>query len=107
MTMRLYARRKGWPMRRLGASVRHSPRSAGGRDRFDLLIRLDPDLDADQQARLLDIATRCPVHRLLAAGSDIVIETGHSDLPRPVSAPMHARAAEKLCRSDEPVATAA
>ncbi|WP_106511475.1 OsmC family protein [Allosphingosinicella deserti] len=107
MTVRLYARRKGWPMRRLSASVRHSRASASGRDRFDLLLRLDPELDADQQARLLDIANRCPVHRLLAASSDIVIETGYSDLPRPVSAPLHARAAETLCRSDEPVSKAA
>ncbi len=86
MTMRLYARRKGWGMARLRANVRHSRPSATGRDRFDLLIQLDPDLSAGQQARLLEIAQRCPVHRLLAPAADIVTTVGHSDLSRPVTA---------------------
>ncbi len=83
MTMRLYAERKGWRMARLAAEVRHSRPAATSRDRFDLLIQLDPDLSADQQARLLEIAGKCPVHRMLAPGAEIVTEVGHSDLSPP------------------------
>jgi putative redox protein len=96
MTMRLYARRKEWGMARSRVKVRHSRLSAAGRDRFDLLIELDPDISADQQARLLEIAKRCPVHRLLAPGADIVTTVGHSDLSRPVSAASPNAAVEQL-----------
>jgi putative redox protein len=107
MTMRLYAQRKGWRMARLSAKVRHSRPSATSRDRFDLLIQLDPKLSADQQARLLEIASKCPVHRLLAPGADIVTEVGHSDLSPPSSASTPRRSEKELRSSDEAALKAA
>jgi putative redox protein len=107
MTMRLYAQRKGWRTARLRAEVRHSRPSASGRDRFDLGIELDPDLSADQKARLIEIAKRCPVHRLLAPGSDIIISVGHSDLSPPVSAGLPKRAMEQFRTTEETAAKAA
>jgi putative redox protein len=41
------------------------------RDVFHRTLRLTGPLDADQRARLLEIAERCPVHRTLVAGSRI------------------------------------
>lgn len=75
MTIRMYARRKDWPLAHVAVDVRHG--QMHGRDcadcpdktvRIDLfrrVIRLDGPLDADQRARLLEIADRCPVHRTL------------------------------------------
>jgi putative redox protein len=75
MTLLLYARRKRWPLERVEVRLSH------GRDyardceecaeqpaQIDLIerrITLIGDLDDTQRARLLDIATRCPVHRTL------------------------------------------
>ncbi len=65
MTLALYARRKQWPLE--GVEVRR---------RLDLIEReigLRGGLDAEQRARLLEIADRCPVHRTLV--SEIVIRS--------------------------------
>ena len=71
MTMRLYAARKGWPLARATVRVLHT-RLADGRDRFAREITLEGALDADQRRRLLEIAERCPVHRTLERGAQII-----------------------------------
>jgi putative redox protein len=81
MTIRMYARRKGWPLESVAVDVRHEKVHAedcadceerGGRiDRFERVVRLDGDLSADQRARLLEIADKCPVHRTLEARARI------------------------------------
>lgn len=71
-TLRLYAKRKNWPLGALQVEVSHA-REAGATppDRFLRTIRLGGDLDAEQRARLLDIADKCPVHKLLTTGAAI------------------------------------
>jgi putative redox protein len=71
MTIRLYATRKGWPLSKVRAAVRHSRASLQARDTFDIDIALEGELDAAQRARLIEIAERCPVHLTLARGSDV------------------------------------
>lgn len=72
MTLRLYADRKGWPLERTVVTLRHALRATGDqRDGFSREIRLVGDLSEAEQARLLEIAERCPVGRTLAAGVDI------------------------------------
>lgn len=75
MTIRLYATRKGWPLDHVEVQVRHVERASSGaaKDVFSRVIRLDGDLSAEERARLLDIAERCPVSRTLTGGS--VIQT--------------------------------
>jgi len=73
ITTRLYANRKGWPLTRVSASIVHHPASAGQRDRFERTVTLEGDLDVDQRARLIDIASRCPVSQTLSRGSDVGI----------------------------------
>ena len=80
MTMRMYARRKKWPLTGLSVDVTHDrmhaqdAESASERiDRFRRVIALEGPLDAAQRARLLEIADRCPVHRTLETGA--VVET--------------------------------
>ncbi|MGD8394333.1 MAG: alpha/beta fold hydrolase [Candidatus Eiseniibacteriota bacterium] len=83
MTLRLYARRKGWPLRSVTVAVRHarihaedcaSCETADGRvDRLERTLTLRGDLDDGQRQRLLEIAARCPVHRTLQ--SEVQVET--------------------------------
>ncbi len=74
MTCRLYAARKEWPLDRVTVEVGHTGRTATARDRFVRRIGFTGKLDDDQTARLLEIAERCPVHRTLVAGADVVTE---------------------------------
>ena len=84
MTVRMYARRKGWPLDHVRVDVCHDKVHAqdadaanGAKaDRFTRVIYLEGDLDADQRARLLEIADRCPVHRTLEQTSQIVTRAG-------------------------------
>lgn len=71
MTLRLYAGRKGWPLNRATVRVLHS-RTAGGKDRFAREVTLEGSLNDDQKRRLLEIADRCPVHKTLDGGSEII-----------------------------------
>jgi len=84
MTIRMYARRKDWPLKHVRVDVCHDKvhaQDAGGVtpekiDRFIRTVFLEGDLDASQRARLLEIADRCPVHRTLEATSEIVTRAG-------------------------------
>jgi putative redox protein len=83
MTLRLYARRKQWPLARIVVRLAHGRIHAedcaecetkqGFLDRIERTIELEGPLDAEQRARLLAIAEMCPVHRTLA--SEIVVAT--------------------------------
>ena len=83
MTIRMYARRKGWPLSHVRVDVSHDKVHAqdaemakdakdAKADKFTRVITLEGDLDADQRSRLLEIADRCPVHRTLEKTSVIV-----------------------------------
>ncbi len=73
MTIRMYARRKGWPLEHVCVDVTHDKvhaqdagQSDGPKiDRFLREIRLEGPLDDDQRQRLLEIADKCPVHQTL------------------------------------------
>jgi putative redox protein len=72
MTLRLYAERKGWPLARVQVSVLHHRPSLEARDLFEVKIGLEGDLDEAQKAQMMLIAQRCPVHRTLDRGSDML-----------------------------------
>ncbi len=80
MTIRMYARRKGWPLTHVAVDVSHDKvhaqdaRSGSGAqaDTFTRVIRLSGNLDATQREKLLEIADKCPVHRTLERSSKIV-----------------------------------
>src|SRR5262245_53000716 len=75
LTLRLYAERKGWPL--TDAIVWVTGEREEGRYRIRQRVFLQGTLDAGQQSRLMEIATRCPIHRILAG--DIAITTSASD----------------------------
>jgi putative redox protein len=93
MTLRLYAERKGWPLRRVEVGVRHNRASLDARDLFDRTIRLDGPLDEAQQRQLLAIAERCPVHRTLDRGADVrtTLTAGLTAQPSAAEPPEHMR----------------
>jgi putative redox protein len=82
MTIRMYARRKGWPLDHVSVDVTHDKvhgQDAGAErgakiDRFERRITLDGDLNADQRQRLREIADKCPVHQTLERANEIVTE---------------------------------
>jgi putative redox protein len=82
MTLRMYADRKQWPLEGVDVQLRHAKIHAadcadcetkdGKIDRIERTITLSGPLDAEQRARLLEIADRCPVHRTLHSEIEIV-----------------------------------
>ena len=79
MTVRIYATRKGWPL--TGAEVRleFNPEGtpAEGND-IRRTITLEGDLSSEQRERLLEVANKCPLHRILTGKIRI-----HSSLTPP------------------------
>jgi putative redox protein len=83
MTLALYARRKAWPLEDVTVTLHHSRIHAtdcaecetkeGMLDHIDTEIVLRGSLSAEQRAKLLEIAQKCPVHRTLT--SEINIRT--------------------------------
>ena len=73
ITVVMYAERKGWDVDGLEVEVEFAgtPR-AGETARFDVAVTLPTDLDPEQRQRIMVIAGKCPVHRILAAGADVV-----------------------------------
>ena len=81
MTIRLYARRKEWPLDHVEVDVSHdkshandcqSCESEGSKiDVFNRLVRLRGPLSDDQKTRLLAIADKCPVHKTLSGSSRV------------------------------------
>jgi uncharacterized OsmC-like protein len=81
ITVTMYAQRKGWPLEGITVWLRHSRIHAddcaecetkiGLLDRIERDLRFAGPLSAEQHARLLEIADKCPVHRTLKSEIDI------------------------------------
>jgi putative redox protein len=83
MTIRMYATRKDLPLERVSVALVQEHVHAddltacvgGGEDcmrQFAREITLVGDLDDAQRQKLLEIANKCPVHRTLEAGAQVV-----------------------------------
>jgi putative redox protein len=97
MTMKLYAKRKGWTLDRQAVRVTHEKGSADKRDRFDRLLELGNVTD-EQREGLLEIAQRCPVHLLLERGADVTASIAAAELPAATPDCLHAQEIDDLCR---------
>ena len=83
MTLRMYAERKGFALQSVEVWLSHNRIHAkdcedcetkeGMLDEISSEIHMVGDLDETQRKRLMEIATRCPVHRTLS--SEIKIRT--------------------------------
>jgi putative redox protein len=72
MTLQMYASRKSWPLDDVQVSV--TSKTEGDATQFTRSIRLIGNLDAEQKARLLEIAGKCPVHKTLSGRITIQTE---------------------------------
>jgi putative redox protein len=80
MTIRMYARRKGWPLDHVQVDISHDKvhaqdadaQGAQKVDRFTRVICLRGELSDDQRRRLLEIADKCPVHRTLEQTAEVI-----------------------------------
>ena len=91
MTLRLYAGRKKWPLQAVTVELEfertHAEDCAGCEDpkrRLDRVrrrIRLTGPLDATQVARLGEIAQKCPVHKTLTAGLQVMDDVALAGSP--------------------------
>lgn len=83
ITVRMYAERKGWPLRLVTVRLRHRRIHAsdctgcetqtGRLDHIERELQFEGELTGEQRTRLLDIAERCPVHRTLH--SEVLVST--------------------------------
>jgi putative redox protein len=67
ITLELYAARKGWDLGEIEVDVEVDLEQPA----FDVAIRLSGELGSEQRERLLKIASKCPVHRVLAAETKV------------------------------------
>lgn len=73
ITLRMYADRKGWPMEGVDVVIGMVGGSAPAMTRT---LQVHGPLDAEQRARLLEIADRCPVSRVLESGLPVTTTYG-------------------------------
>jgi putative redox protein len=83
ITVQMYAERHQWPLKGVRATVSYarvlaennpdSESAVGMVDQFEMEISFVGNLSAEQQQRLLEIAQRCPVHRMLV--SQVLVHT--------------------------------
>src|SRR5437899_12989606 len=102
MTVGLYARTKTWPLENISVSLRHSRIHAkdcaecetkdGMLDRIDVEIGLTGALTAEQRAKLLEIAGKCPVHRTLTSEINIRLQPAPNPASRPAAVAKHSNA---------------
>jgi uncharacterized OsmC-like protein len=91
MTVGLYARRKQLPLENITVSLRHSRIYAkdceecetkeGMLDRIDVEVELTGALTAEQHAKLMEIAGKCPVHRTLSSEINIRLRSAQKSSP--------------------------
>ena len=70
ITMEMYADRKGWELGQLEVDVEVGYEGTVPND-YEVSIKLPPGLDEEQRRKLLVIATKCPVHRVLAGEAHV------------------------------------
>ena len=73
ITIIMYAERKGWEVGAIEVGVDYLTPSVDREPSFEVKIRIPTELSDEQRARILVIASKCPVHKTLAA-QDVKIE---------------------------------
>lgn len=82
-TLRMYADKKGWDVERidLELSIRIEKSERGQISHMESIIDITGNITAQERARMLEIAQKCPVHKLLT--NPIQIQTSLKPESRP------------------------
>jgi len=74
ITCEMYAERKGWELGdvEVDVEIEYDP-DRGTAKGFEVTLRVAAPLDDDQRERLLVIAAKCPVHRVIAGETPVEI----------------------------------
>lgn len=103
ITLKMYAERKGWPLRGLEVDLHYGRGEPRGR--VERTLHVDGDLGEDQLARLADIAERTPVTLTLKAGVDIFTSLAARPDQAHVEAALDEALEESFPASDPPSMT--
>jgi putative redox protein len=72
VTIEMYAQRKGWDVGKVEIDVDATYEGSAPLS-FAVTLRLPAELSDEQRERLLTIASKCPVHKLLAGETPVAI----------------------------------
>jgi putative redox protein len=71
-TLKMYAQRKEWDLKEVHTDIKFiSGDKPGSLPTIHRDIKLEGDLDREQKERLMTIANKCPIHKLLAGEVEI------------------------------------
>lgn len=99
MTVRLYATRRKWPLEHVRVKVTHHRSGLDAEDAFHRELQFEGSLSVEQEQKLLEIASHCPVHKTIERGSTVVTSLAPSDrqMDEAVSLCEHMRDMEQAC----------
>lgn len=68
ITLRMYAARKSWPLTGVEVDLAFNPdgEPAGGGNEIRRRVTLHGMLSPEQRERLLEVANKCPIHRVMS-----------------------------------------
>lgn len=74
ITLRMYANRKGWDLTDVKVEVTFETDSVENKFKIMRNIQLFGNLENDQKKRLINIADKCPIHKILTNPIEITTE---------------------------------
>ena len=74
ITLRMYANRKGWDLTDIKVEITFDTDSVDNKFKIIRNIILSGSLDDSQKARLLKIADKCPIHKIITNQIEITTE---------------------------------
>ena len=69
ITLKMYAERKGWNLTHVDVAISHQ--KINQQYQISVRLHLAGNLTEDQRQRLLEVADKCPVHKLLKSEAQI------------------------------------
>jgi putative redox protein len=79
ITLRMYANRKGWPLDSVQVNVNITVEAEATKGTIiERSIQLNGNLSSEQKERLLYIANRCPIHKILSGAIQIQTNLNNS-----------------------------
>jgi putative redox protein len=74
ITVELYAERKGWDIGHVEVVVDMEYGQPSVPHRFQVALKLSKDVSDERQQRLIEIAGKCPVHKVITHAVEVDIE---------------------------------